>query len=203
FFFQAEDGIRDVAVTGVQTCALPIWPGQPDDGAARGAAARDEVEGAVGAEGAVDDLVGEAEELGGAAAAGVDRVERVLAAVAIGDDDEDGLAIGAGAQGDLGDAREVAAEDVGVVVGGRAELVEVELLVEAEIGGGALAFAWIAGVPEAGGVGVPGDGAARGAAVDARDDVGVRLAGRDIVDVEVAALGAAGGERDADALAVA
>src|SRR2546422_482493 len=26
FFFQAEDGIRDVAVTGVQTCALPICP---------------------------------------------------------------------------------------------------------------------------------------------------------------------------------
>src|SRR6266436_10147680 len=26
FFFQAEDGIRDVAVTGVQTCALPISP---------------------------------------------------------------------------------------------------------------------------------------------------------------------------------
>src|SRR5437762_8323120 len=48
FFFQAEDGIRDTSVTGVQTCALPIWrkalaqedhlqsardayePGQPD-----------------------------------------------------------------------------------------------------------------------------------------------------------------------------
>src|SRR2546422_7187125 len=28
FFFQAEDGIRDVAVTGVQTCALPIWRAQ-------------------------------------------------------------------------------------------------------------------------------------------------------------------------------
>src|SRR3712207_7604787 len=35
FFFQAEDGIRDIGVTGVQTCALPIcvrdggclWPG--------------------------------------------------------------------------------------------------------------------------------------------------------------------------------
>src|SRR3989449_5902127 len=27
FFFQAEDGIRDVAVTGVQTCALPIYSG--------------------------------------------------------------------------------------------------------------------------------------------------------------------------------
>src|SRR5207302_3389182 len=29
FFFQAEDGIRDFHVTGVQTCALPIWPLQP------------------------------------------------------------------------------------------------------------------------------------------------------------------------------
>src|ERR1017187_8420552 len=33
FFFQAEDGIRDTSVTGVQTCALPICPldsRQPD-----------------------------------------------------------------------------------------------------------------------------------------------------------------------------
>src|SRR5438034_11583861 len=28
FFFQAEDGIRDHCVTGVQTCALPICQGQ-------------------------------------------------------------------------------------------------------------------------------------------------------------------------------
>src|SRR5690606_39833808 len=28
-FFQAEDGIRDFHVTGVQTCALPIWPAGP------------------------------------------------------------------------------------------------------------------------------------------------------------------------------
>src|SRR5215467_4139689 len=28
FFFQAEDGIRDYKVTGVQTCALPIYPRQ-------------------------------------------------------------------------------------------------------------------------------------------------------------------------------
>src|SRR5215217_9573291 len=27
FFFQAEDGIRDIGVTGVQTCALPIADG--------------------------------------------------------------------------------------------------------------------------------------------------------------------------------
>src|SRR5690625_7159708 len=46
FFFQAEDGIRDGHVTGVQTCALPIWPsrtpratrGRPHRG--RGAPAR-------------------------------------------------------------------------------------------------------------------------------------------------------------------
>src|SRR5438132_8867085 len=34
FFFQAEDGIRDHCVTGVQTCALPILgvpPGDPED----------------------------------------------------------------------------------------------------------------------------------------------------------------------------
>src|SRR2546426_9021974 len=40
FFFQAEDGIRDYKVTGVQTCALPISrapPGAPPS-AARAAA---------------------------------------------------------------------------------------------------------------------------------------------------------------------
>src|SRR2546422_8453294 len=51
FFFQAEDGIRDVAVTGVQTCALPIStpraastgqvPPAPRDSAARGSEALD------------------------------------------------------------------------------------------------------------------------------------------------------------------
>src|SRR2546430_5910454 len=30
FFFQAEDGIRDLTVTGVQTCALPILLGSAD-----------------------------------------------------------------------------------------------------------------------------------------------------------------------------
>src|SRR5205807_6337054 len=31
FFFQAEDGIRDYKVTGVQTCALPICNNEPQD----------------------------------------------------------------------------------------------------------------------------------------------------------------------------
>src|SRR5437762_10575622 len=34
FFFQAEDGIRDTSVTGVQTCALPIWNHSPSHQAA-------------------------------------------------------------------------------------------------------------------------------------------------------------------------
>src|SRR5438105_15808906 len=42
FFFQAEDGIRDPLVTGVQTCALPIWASDLDIvRAARAAGAHD------------------------------------------------------------------------------------------------------------------------------------------------------------------
>src|SRR5579883_2692205 len=36
FFFQAEDGIRDFHVTGVQTCALPILPASVDPCGERG-----------------------------------------------------------------------------------------------------------------------------------------------------------------------
>src|SRR5256885_4426920 len=36
FFFQAEDGIRDYKVTGVQTCALPIFPRASARGVASG-----------------------------------------------------------------------------------------------------------------------------------------------------------------------
>src|SRR2546430_5066328 len=40
FFFQAEDGIRDLTVTGVQTCALPIWVKDGSEAVARNAAER-------------------------------------------------------------------------------------------------------------------------------------------------------------------
>src|SRR5256884_4795606 len=40
FFFQAEDGIRDVAVTGVQTCALPIYAASRHHRPLSGSAAR-------------------------------------------------------------------------------------------------------------------------------------------------------------------
>ena len=39
FFFQAEDGIRDWSVTGVQTCALPISQQKMGRIKSRGAAA--------------------------------------------------------------------------------------------------------------------------------------------------------------------
>src|SRR5258708_34583720 len=41
FFFQAEDGIRDDLVTGVQTCALPISKVVGEDQADPGLAAAD------------------------------------------------------------------------------------------------------------------------------------------------------------------
>src|SRR5258707_2480236 len=37
FFFQAEDGIRDIGVTGVQTCALPISRSRRQRGGYEGA----------------------------------------------------------------------------------------------------------------------------------------------------------------------
>src|SRR5437870_13317232 len=40
FFFQAEDGIRDGHVTGVQTCALPIWARRRRNGQERQARRR-------------------------------------------------------------------------------------------------------------------------------------------------------------------
>src|SRR5207249_2330217 len=40
FFFQAEDGIRDRNVTGVQTCALPISSGAPATARSSGSARR-------------------------------------------------------------------------------------------------------------------------------------------------------------------
>src|SRR5260221_3797885 len=47
FFFQAEDGIRDHCVTGVQTCALPIYGHAEDFQRALGLLAGEGVETAV------------------------------------------------------------------------------------------------------------------------------------------------------------
>ena len=41
FFFQAEDGIRDSPVTGVQTCALPIFLGVSYGGSVDSSSSKD------------------------------------------------------------------------------------------------------------------------------------------------------------------
>src|SRR3712207_7451994 len=43
FFFQAEDGIRDIGVTGVQTCALPIYQREEEQNGDHHDAAADDV----------------------------------------------------------------------------------------------------------------------------------------------------------------
>src|SRR3712207_8568716 len=52
FFFQAEDGIRDIGVTGVQTCALPIYSLYGAGGADRlvGGLGNDLLDGGLGAD---------------------------------------------------------------------------------------------------------------------------------------------------------
>src|SRR2546426_4944564 len=45
FFFQAEDGIRDYKVTGVQTCALPIYAYERPDAKRAEAGCDDQEEG--------------------------------------------------------------------------------------------------------------------------------------------------------------
>src|SRR2546430_7432400 len=52
FFFQAEDGIRDLTVTGVQTCALPI--SRKDPASAMGSEAALEPASAMASESALE-----------------------------------------------------------------------------------------------------------------------------------------------------
>src|SRR2546423_3648501 len=55
FFFQAEDGIRDLTVTGVHTCALPILVAVPEIGGQPARCRRDGL-GGPGAIGEIDGL---------------------------------------------------------------------------------------------------------------------------------------------------
>src|SRR5687767_3640210 len=80
--------------------------------------------------------------------------------------------IEAGFEVDLGDAGEFAANFVAVARGGCAELMEVDLLIKALIGGRALAGGGVARVKEAAAIGVPSDTAAAGRELHARNSVG-------------------------------
>src|SRR5258708_12694975 len=89
-------------------------------------------------------------------------------AIAIGNAREDIFAIVRGAQEDLSDARKLLADGVFVLRRGRAQAVKVNLLVEIQIGRGTLALARIAGVPETGGVAIPGQATPGSGSIDAR-----------------------------------
>src|SRR3990172_9901598 len=85
FFFQAEDGIRDVAVTGVQTCALPILAQGVEDGGAD-----------VGGEAALEEAKEAAADVGAVLLQGRDDIQAVLL--------REREVLGAGAGGDVDDA---------------------------------------------------------------------------------------------------
>src|SRR5207245_3694398 len=75
FFFQAEDGIRDATVTGVQTCALPISPPpRPPAGHGRPDAPTDAPTGASGRRPPPDLAAGDRHEIGRASCR--ERVEK-------------------------------------------------------------------------------------------------------------------------------
>src|SRR5208337_3256193 len=93
------------------------------------------------------------------------------------------LSIRRGGKLNLGDTREVLADGVGILLRRCAELVEVDLLIEGEVGLWSLTRAWIASVEESRAVRVPGETAARRSTVNARDQVRQRAAGGHIIDV--------------------
>src|SRR5439155_6814968 len=81
FFFQAEDGIRDGHVTGVQTCALPI---SPHRGASRRAAVRGQEVGASARAGAASSVAVAVGGVRAARAAGTGAAPCVTGAAQIG-----------------------------------------------------------------------------------------------------------------------
>src|SRR5256885_11072141 len=92
FFFQAEDGIRDYKVTGVQTCALPIW-GQPRQRMVDGVELTLDLGHVVGARCALQALLQQGQDFTVGAAA--------LAGILVEDDVVEGLAQDLGLLGDV------------------------------------------------------------------------------------------------------
>ena len=125
-----------------------------------------------------------------------------LATIAVRDMGEDPLAVVAPRELRLGDARELLPNGVRVGGLGRAELVEPDLLVEVEVDRRPLAGARVARVVEAAAVRAPRDAPSRGPALHARNRLAALLAGGDVEEVNVAALGAILRQRHGDDAAV-
>jgi hypothetical protein len=117
-----------------------------------------------------DDGVLEVGDLGPASGR-VHQIVGELAAVAIGDRCDQPPPVVARSQAGFGDPRKISANDVAVPLGIRAQLVKIDLLVEVRVLRRALVALWIAGVIEAGAVGLPIEAAASGGEVDSRHNV--------------------------------
>ncbi len=169
--------------------------------AARRVLTRDHEQVVVTAEGGLHQLVLERAELSPFTIR-LAQIEGELAAVAVLHGGQDPAGGVVGLQLDLGDARQVFAHLITIFFRRRPQRVEVDLLVEVEVGRRAFAAARVARVAEALAVGRPGQVAARRAAVDARHDLVDLLRRFHIVNVDVAGLRAAPGQRHGHEFAV-
>jgi hypothetical protein len=125
-----------------------------------------------------------------------------LAAVSVGDGGEDVVSVAGGAKLNLGDAREILAENVCVLADRSSEPVEIDLLEEIEIRGGALAWAGIARVIEPGGIRIPSDTATGRASIDSGNHVLKSFPGTDVIDMHRAVFGPPFGQGDSDVVRV-
>ena len=125
-----------------------------------------------------------------------------LAAVAVENSGENRMSVGGSGQSCLCDAWEVFADLVTIFAQRRSELVEPDLLIKIHVRPRPLAFVRIARVVETGSVGVPGDAAAGGAAVDARNHIAGFFAASDVEDVDVSRLTPAARKRNRDEPAI-
>ena len=182
-------------------CEVGLGERQAKDLAAWRVFVGEEIEAVVGCDLDGGDLVFEVRDLGPVAGL-IHEIVSELAAVSVGYGCDEPFSVIAGLQLNFGDAGEVFSEDVGVLVGVGAETVKINLLVEVEICLRAFGALRVAGVEEAGGVGLPGDAAAGGGEVDAGNTVGKFFAGGGFEDVGGAVFGAVLGERNGYELAV-
>ncbi len=125
----------------------------------------------------------------------------ILAAIAVLDGGEQPASVIAGVQLNLGDARKLFANNVGVLLGIGAELVKINLLIKVGIVLGTLVALRIARVIKAGAVGLPRDAAAGGGEVHPRHHVGKFFPGRHLEHVSRGIFGTALGKRGGHVLA--
>ncbi len=126
----------------------------------------------------------------------------VLAAIAVAHRRENVAAVPGRLQEDLGDAREILADRVGVGVHWRAQFVKINLLEKIKIRGGAFAGSGVTRVIKTGAIWIPCDAASGRAFVDARNFIGKQLAALHVVYVQGAVFASSRGHGERHQAAV-